>query len=123
MQRLEPDFDRDDGEVTGMVEKLLRLAVVQQERVVDHHEVHIGVAPISDRIAAEEERYRKAEDDRGQSPSPAEKGQRREGIKTAARGRCVRGKIHAGRLLSMAVRNGNRFLDRGSATLFNAAKR
>ena len=72
VQQLKPEFCRKDGEVGGVIEELLRLAVVENERVVDHHEIHVGVAPVDQRVTEQEERYRKAGDDRRQSPAPAE---------------------------------------------------
>src|SRR5258707_820956 len=64
----------------GVIEEQLRIAGVEGKRVVDHHEIHIGVAPIDQRIAEQEKRCRKACDNRRQSPSPAEEGQPVEGI-------------------------------------------
>ncbi len=43
MQQLEPRCRDEDGEVRRMIEIDLRLAVVQQQRVVDEDEVLIGV--------------------------------------------------------------------------------
>ena len=88
-----------------MIEELLRLAVIEGKRVIDHHEIHIGVTPIDQRVAEEKKRCREAGDDRRQPPSPAEKGQRRKRIEALAGlrlGLCsqCRGLIHAGGLLT-----------------------
>ena len=80
VQQLEPEFHRQDGDVGGVIEEQLRLAVVEGKRVVDHHEIHVGVAPVDQRIAEQKKRCRKAGDDRRQSPSPAEESQPVEGV-------------------------------------------
>ena len=63
-----------------MVEELLRLAVIEGERAVDHHEIHVGVAPVDQRITEQKKRGREAGDDRRQSPSPAKQRQPVEGV-------------------------------------------
>ena len=80
MQQLKPELQRQDRQVGGMIEEQLRLAIVEQEGIVDHHEIHIGVAPVDDGVAEQEKRQRKADGDRRQSPSPTKEGQPFEGI-------------------------------------------
>ena len=75
MEQLKPGFDRQDGQIGGVIEELLRLAIVHGERAVDHHEVHVSVAPVDYSKAEQEERYRQACDARGQPAPPTEKGQ------------------------------------------------
>ena len=48
VQQREPGFYCQDCEVGGVVEILLRLAGIHGERTVDHHEIHIGIAPVDD---------------------------------------------------------------------------
>jgi hypothetical protein len=84
-----------------MIEEQLRLAVVEGKRVVDHHEIHVGVAPVDQRVAEQEKRCRKAGDDGRQSPSPAEEVEPVDGVRHRGdrrRGRCGWGGkfIHAG---------------------------
>ena len=59
---------RKDGDVGGVIEEPLRLAVVENKRVVDHHEIHVGVAPVDQRVAEQEKRGREAGDDRRPIP-------------------------------------------------------
>src|SRR3954470_17424153 len=80
MQQLEPELHRENGEIGGVVEKLLRLAVIEDKRVVNHHEIHVGVTPVDQRVAEQEKRCRKAENDRREALSPAKKGQPVEGV-------------------------------------------
>ena len=80
VQQPKPELQRQDGYVRGVIEELLRLAVVEHKGVVDHHEIHVGVAPVDQRVAEQKKRCRKAGDDRGQSPSPTEESQPVEGI-------------------------------------------
>jgi hypothetical protein len=63
-----------------VVEEKLRLAVVEDKRVVDDHQVHVGVAPVDQRIAEQKKRRREPGDDRRQSCSPAKESQPLEGI-------------------------------------------
>jgi hypothetical protein len=58
-----------------VIEIMLRLAVIEQKGVVDHHEVHVGITPIDDEIAEQEKREHKAGDERGQPSAPACHGQ------------------------------------------------
>ena len=80
MQQLEPGLRGKDREIGRMVEELLRLAVVEQERVVDHHEIHVGIAPVEQRVAEQEERCGKAENDGGQPLAPAKEGEAVEAV-------------------------------------------
>jgi hypothetical protein len=80
VQQLKPEFYGQDREVGGVIEEQLRLAVAEDKRVVDHHEIHVGVAPVNQRVAEQEKRCREAGDDRHQSPFPAKDRQPREGI-------------------------------------------
>jgi hypothetical protein len=89
MHQLKPGFHGQDGEIGRMIEECLRLAVVQDKRVVDDHEIHVGIAPVDDEITGEKERQGKADQDDGHSAAPAKRRQPGEGI--AARvveGRC-----------------------------------
>ena len=54
--------------IGGVIEEALRLAVVEDKRVVDHHEIHVGVAPVDQRVAEQKKRQREPGDDRRQSP-------------------------------------------------------
>src|SRR6266702_4327184 len=87
MQEREPGFDAQDGEIGGVIEEGLRPPVVHDERVVDHHEIHVGIAPVDDGVAEQEKRGRKACGDRGKSTAPAEKGETGEGVARAFGGR------------------------------------
>ena len=101
VQQREPGFDRQNGQVGGVIGILLRVAGVHGERAVDHHEVHVGVAPIDHEIAEQNERRREADDDGGEAPRPAEKSHaiediaRRGGLRGWGRGSC-RGSCHGG---------------------------
>ena len=55
VEQREPVFEREDGQIGGVIHELLRLAGIHGERAVDHHEIHIGVAPIGDEIAEQQE--------------------------------------------------------------------
>jgi len=80
VQQTEPGFHRENGEVGGVIEEGLRPAVVHDKRVVDHHEIHVGVTPVNHGIPEQKKRQRKAGDDPHKSGLPAEKGQPVEGI-------------------------------------------
>ena len=80
VQQPVPEFHRKDGEVGWVVEEHLRLAVVEGKRVVDQDQIHVGVAPVDQRVAEQKERCGETGDDRRQSPSPAERSQPVEGV-------------------------------------------
>ncbi len=125
MQQLKPELHRQDGDVGGMIEIELRLAVVKHEGVVDHHEIHVGIAPIDQRVAVQEKRQCKAADDRRQSPAPAKKAQPVEGILRRIGagfecGSCDGGLVHAGGILAQPPPGSDR---QGAVSRANAAKR
>ena len=55
VQQREPGFDRQNGQVGGVIDILLGVAGVHGECAVDDHEVHVGVAPIDHEIAEQDE--------------------------------------------------------------------
>ena len=55
MQQREPVFDRQNGQIGGVIHEMLRIAGIHGERAVDHHEIHVGVAPIDHEIAEQTE--------------------------------------------------------------------
>src|SRR5215813_1913505 len=46
MENPEPTISENDIKVARMIEELLRTSVIQKEGLINHHEIHIGVAPI-----------------------------------------------------------------------------
>ncbi len=86
VQQPEEILHRQDGEVRGMIEIFLRQAVVENEGIVDDHEVHVGVAPVDGEIAEQEKGRDHAGDDGGKTAAPAKPAQPIE--RTAARADC-----------------------------------
>src|SRR5579859_833800 len=68
-----------------MIEKQLRLAVIERKRVVDHHEVHVGVAPVNQRVAVQKKRGRHRGHYCDQSPTPSKKCQPVESVRAGLR--------------------------------------
>jgi hypothetical protein len=54
VQQPKPGFQRQDGEIGGVIEEMLWLAVIHDKRVVDHHEIHVGVAPVGECVPEQE---------------------------------------------------------------------
>jgi hypothetical protein len=47
-----------------VIEKSALGPIVQEERIVDDHEIHVGVSPVNDEVAAHQERQQaKGQDD------------------------------------------------------------
>ena len=80
VQQLKPVFEGEDGEIGGVVEEMLRLAVVHDKRVIDHHEVHIGIAPVDQRVTEQEERECQTGNKGSHPRPPAEGGETGEGV-------------------------------------------
>jgi len=64
VQQPKPELHRQDCYIRGVIEEQLRLAVVEDKGVVDYHEIHVGVAPVDQRVAEQKERCREAGDNR-----------------------------------------------------------
>jgi hypothetical protein len=112
MQQPEPELHGNNRDVCWMIDELLRLAVVEEERVVDHHEIHVGIAPVDQRVAQQEKRCRKAQDDRREAVSPAEKSHPVEGVsRLGLLARRIRGRLLHARVFKPA--NGSRRPARG----------
>ena len=75
MQKPKPALHQQDREIRRMVEVKLRVAVVQQQDVVDDHEVHIGIAPIDDEITHQKKRSCQQRDDEQKTCVPAKRRQ------------------------------------------------
>ncbi len=77
-----------------MVEKHLRAAIIHGERAVDHHEVHVGVAPIHGEIADDQERGQRQQQRDRHAAAPAERRQAVESV--AGGGVCRRFAVRSG---------------------------
>jgi len=100
MQKREPRLHRQDGQIGGVVEILLRLAGIHGERAVNHHKVHVRVAPIDHGVTEQHKREGKACEDRDKTAPPAEEGQPVEHIGADYGCYRMRGLVHAGGVLA-----------------------
>ncbi|MGN6285712.1 MAG: hypothetical protein ACTHM2_11235 [Afipia sp.] len=84
MEKLKPPAHRKDRQISRMLKEKI-VTIVQRQSAIDHHEIHVGIAPVNQKIADREERHSEKDDDRDQPAGPAKRRERGEGICSAER--------------------------------------